>query len=247
MKSRKILSYSQIELHWYYNIILWFAFVNVSACIFIALYSIYIVQNIECRTNIPLCYTEVLSWNTIARMATITFIVQTIINFCEISFSNYAPPLVYLPYLHFAVKSDEEGASESGYRLAKLSRRGGRKKKLTVRPTISARYFDQVKISRKIILPIVLCAISKSSLGRSSPFDHWKHATFGETVKAAWHSYKTVRRKISSIENNKLLFQTISMKVSKMDFLHDCNNSMATISSQKDIYTQRSIKISDMI
>lgn len=92
-------------------------------------------QCVECKTNIPLYihYIAVLSWDTIARIATVTFIVQTIINSREISFSNCAPLFGCRLYLHFAAN-----CGESASRIGRDYFAKAHGKKLTVGPAISA-------------------------------------------------------------------------------------------------------------
>lgn len=111
-------------------------------------------------------YTAVLSWDTIARIATVTFIVQTIINSREISFPKlclFPIPSIALPNTTGAVSAF---CSEPQREWARATRpeqnyfveAGG--KKLTVGPTISGWIFRSSKILREITFSIVLYAIS---------------------------------------------------------------------------------------
>lgn len=99
-------------------------------------------RRVEYKTNIPLYirYTAVLSWDTIARIATVTFIVQTIINSREISFPNCAALFGCRLYLHFAAN-----CGESAKRIGQDYFVETHEKKLTVGLAISARYFDQAR------------------------------------------------------------------------------------------------------
>lgn len=177
--------------------------------------------NIECKTNIP-CYIRciaVLSWDTIAWIATVTFIAQTIINSREISFPKLHP-LPSLPLAPSAFPNtsgtvsafcSEPQESESSHEArAKLFRRDGREEVNSwtgyFRPGISIKQ-DPARDN--------IADCSMRSFRRLSKFSSRSFKTRDIREKKTRDCVTSVRirsAESSSIGNNKLLLQTISME-----------------------------------